>query len=161
MMVWPIIRSRRSSANAASRNAARPSGSAPPESRAPSARLAAGNQKQSRIKDRFMGSASSAPPYAASSISVAPLSVEKLTDHNNSSCYGDQLPSPWERATVSVGAVWGLLMKVGPTSNPTPALAGNMGGEGGHGGGTVAVDTGVVVAVMSALASAPALAASS
>src|SRR5262245_57380383 len=24
---------------------------------------------------------------------------------------------------------------VGPTSNPTPALAGNMGGDGGHGGG--------------------------
>jgi hypothetical protein len=71
--------------------------------------------------------------------------VTKLTGDNNPGVlWCQRVPSPWEWAMrpsflswkkiVSVGAALALLLIVGPT-NPTPALAGSMGGGGHHGGG--------------------------
>ena len=87
MMVWPIIRSRRSSANAVSRQrgeAIRLGGAGKWGAEHETLKLpAARNKAESRIASwvqhlwRFLNAA---PP-----VSVAPLSVEKLTDDNNSS----------------------------------------------------------------------------
>src|SRR5262245_12835150 len=45
------------------------------------------------------------------------------------------------KTIVSVGAVWGLLLMVGPASNPTPALAGNSAAAAGLAGSAEAAST--------------------